>query len=356
MKRTLFCILALTCFLLSACADSTNTASNTSSSAAPVLHKTKSGITYQVFDKPISDKVSLDYTVLAKDQDPLIITVTMIDESDESKGLEYHGYTLRENGWEDTALPWGSAFNKQFPQGPSFICGDSNGLIYISVVDPQKGIRLFQMGNSEDYKEIDLSEINKAYKDYELVDIQFVTDEEIAVVLQESADDATDPTMASDVVLFDLVRQKIIDKGSVISKYVTFAEDGTYYAISISGQYIQHHTIHDKMPDRVIQCLIDGEGLISETTAALGLQIADDIGYIVTSKGICSGKLSDKIWNTLVLPAEDLYYNENDKLFHEAPFNSIYGYAKLPGDNGDFIVSTLLNSESVDYQWVRYSL
>ena len=112
MKRTLFCILALTCFLLSACADSTNTASNTSSSAAPVLHKTKSGITYQVFDKPISDKVSLDYTVLAKDQDPLIITITMIDESDESKGLEYHGYTLRENGWEDTALPWGSAFNK----------------------------------------------------------------------------------------------------------------------------------------------------------------------------------------------------------------------------------------------------
>ena len=71
MKRTLFCILALTCFLLSACADSTNTASNTSSSAAPVLHKTKSGITYQVFDKPISDKVSLDYTVLAKDQEIL---------------------------------------------------------------------------------------------------------------------------------------------------------------------------------------------------------------------------------------------------------------------------------------------
>ena len=179
MKRTLFCILTITCFLLSACADNTNTASNTSSSAAPVLHKTKSGITYQVFDKPISDKVSLDYTVLAKDQDPLIITVTMIDESDESKGIEYHGYTLRENGWEDTALPWGSAFNKQFPQGPSFISGDSNGLIYISVVDPQKGIRLFQMGNSEDYKEIDLSEINKAYKDYDLVDIQFVTDEEI---------------------------------------------------------------------------------------------------------------------------------------------------------------------------------
>ena len=100
MKRTLFCILTITCFLLSACADNTNTASNTSSSAAPVLHKTKSGITYQVFDKPISDKVSLDYTVLAKDQDPLIITVTMIDESDESKGLEYHGYTLRENGWK----------------------------------------------------------------------------------------------------------------------------------------------------------------------------------------------------------------------------------------------------------------
>ena len=65
---------------------------------------------------------------------------------------------------------------------------------------------------------------------------------------------------------------------------------------------------------------------------------------------------NSQIWNTLVLPAEDLYYNENDKLFHEAPFNSIYGYAKLPGDNGDFIVSTLLNSESVDYQWVRYSL
>ena len=82
----------------------------------------------------------------------------MIDESDESKGLEYHGYNLRENGWEDTALPWGSAFNKQFPQGPSFISGDSNGLIYISVVDSQKGIRLFQMGNSEDYKEIDRSE------------------------------------------------------------------------------------------------------------------------------------------------------------------------------------------------------
>ena len=112
MKRTLFCILTITCFLLSACADNTNTASNTSSSAAPVLHKTKSGITYQVFDKPISDKVSLDYTVLAKDQDPLIITVTMIDESDESKGLEYHGYTLRENGWEDTALPWGNNFRK----------------------------------------------------------------------------------------------------------------------------------------------------------------------------------------------------------------------------------------------------
>ena len=104
MKRTLFCILTITCFLLSACADNTNTASNTSSSAAPVLHKTKSGITYQVFDKPISDKVSLDYTVLAKDQDPLIITVTMIDESDESKGLEYHGYTLRENGFLGEAL------------------------------------------------------------------------------------------------------------------------------------------------------------------------------------------------------------------------------------------------------------
>ena len=88
MKRTLFCILTITCFLLSACADNTNTASNTSSSAAPVLHKTKSGITYQVFDKPISDKVSLAYTVLAKDQDPLSITVTMIDESDERKGLE----------------------------------------------------------------------------------------------------------------------------------------------------------------------------------------------------------------------------------------------------------------------------
>ena len=98
MKRTLFCILTITCFLLSACADNTNTASNTSSSAAPVLHKTKSGITYQVFDKPISDKVSLDYTVLAKDQDPLIITVTMIDESDESKGLEYHGYTVKTAG------------------------------------------------------------------------------------------------------------------------------------------------------------------------------------------------------------------------------------------------------------------
>ena len=59
MKRTLFCILTITCFLLSACADNTNTASNTSSSAAPVLHKTKSGITYQVFDKPISDKEAL---------------------------------------------------------------------------------------------------------------------------------------------------------------------------------------------------------------------------------------------------------------------------------------------------------
>lgn len=353
MKKNFIFLLTLTCFLLVSCANNTSKNSKVTSNIAPIQQKTQSNVSYQVFDKPYSDGISLDYVVLSKEEDPLIITLTMVDESDESKGFEYHGYTLRENGWEDTNLPWGTAFNKQFPQGPVLIEGDSEGLIYISVNDPQKGIRLFQMDNSKTYREIDISEINKAYKDYSLVDIQFITDEKIAVALQKSSEDATDPTIASDVVFFDLIKQKITDKGSVMSQYITFDEDGTYYAISSSGQYIQHYSIHDKMPDRVIQC----NGSISETSAALGLKIVDDNGYIVTDKGICSGKLSEDNWDNIVLRAEDLYYNKNDELFKVTPIHSIYGYAKLSGDKGAFIISTLENSEDLNnYQWVRYSL
>ena len=106
------------------------------------------------------------------------------------------------------------------------------------------------------------------------------------------------------------------------------------------------------MPDRVIQC----NGSISETSAALGLKIVDDNGYIVTDKGICSGKLSEDNWDNIVLRTEDLYYNKNDELFKVTPIHSIYGYAKLSGDKGDFIISTLKNSEDLNYQWVRYSL
>lgn len=359
MKKTFIFIVTFTSLLLTACADNTatNSDSKTSFSAAPVQQAAQTGDSYQVFDKPFSDGISLDYTILAKDQDPLIVTLAMADESDESKGFAYHGYTLRENGWEDTSLPWGEAFNKQFPQGFTFIRGDSDGRIYIEVNDPQKGILLFQMGDSTDYREIDLSEIKKAYKDYEAVDIQFVTDDKIAILLQQSDEDAaSEPAAVSSVVIFDLIRQKITDKGNVIGENVAFTEDGTYYAVSSSGQYIQHYTIHDKMPDRVIQCIMDGEDMISEESARLGLDIVDDTGYIVTKKGICTGKLSDDKWDTLALPIDQFYYNKNDAIFKTSPVSSINTYAKLPGDNGDFILSTLVDSESSDYKWVRYSL
>ncbi len=303
-------------------------------------------ISYDIIEPPSEidqDRLYNMYINAREEEYPRMI-LKLIKE--DNKTFEYIEYQLEDDfSWTRREMPWSQKVSETYEEGTETMVADSKGNLYASTTDKDNKLVILRLTEKGEAQELDLSEAENVYKDLVPTSFDIINDNQLVLFYEE---DPEQTGARTDVVIYDCVEERILDRGQTISNDVVFDKNGNYYMVSLEQQMVQKYTIHDTLPDKVIQC--DG---ISEIVFISDLLIEDDKGYIKTNAGIYGGKLTDEQWSIL-LPIEKMYYNKDIETFRGNPLAAFCSFTKVQGDDCEFFVETLRDNDTLEFDWVHY--
>lgn len=264
-----------------------------------------------------------------------------------SESYEYIEYQLQDDfTWRRTKIAWSDKISEMSPNGIKIMVADSKGELYASAYDREKRYVLYRLSDNGEIYKLNVSEVLNTHKGVEPSTFDIINDYQLAFLFSENSEQIGGKC---DVVFYDLIEEKVLEQGSAVSDQIIFDEEGNYYTLSFAQPIIQKYTIHDSMPNKVIQC--DG---ISPSTMISDLLISDDKGYLKTSYGIYGGKLNEEQWDNVIIAVDNMYYNKEIATFQSQPLLSFSSFIKVPGDDTEFFVKTFRDEEYIDFDWVHY--
>lgn len=311
-----------------------------------VITHTEGTLTYDVIEKPEeanSERMANMYASIHGTEYPRMI-LKLIDK--EAETFEYIEYQLKEDfSWERKKASWSDEIAKEAPGGIGVMVSDSDGELYASAFDKENNYVIWNLQENGKVRTLDMKSVLALHGQEVPSTFDMINDQELAFFFPANSQEVSSKC---DVLIYDLIKEQVKEQGSTVSDDVVFDKEGNYYTVSSAQQLIQKYSIHDSLPNKVIQC----KG-INSVTNNFDMLIDDDSGYIKTGKGIYGGKLDVDKWD-VVIPLKSMYYNKENVTFQLQPLSAFSSFLKVPGNSEEFFVKTLCNEETMDFDWVHY--